>query len=46
VARTIADLAGRESIAVSDLAEAVSYRYLENAREGSLFKEVCRGAGI
>lgn len=46
VARTIADLAGKERVTVADLAEAVQYRSLENTRDGLMVGEVCRGAGI
>lgn len=40
VARTIADLAGRERVAVSDLAEAVQYRGLERIRGHHVLQEV------
>ncbi|MDD3719198.1 MAG: YifB family Mg chelatase-like AAA ATPase [Actinomycetota bacterium] len=46
VARTIADLAGRERIKVADLAEAVQYRSLERLWGTSLLTEVGYGRGL
>jgi len=46
VARTIADLAGRERVAVADLAEAVQYRSLERLWGSSRMGEVDYGGGI
>ncbi len=46
VARTIADLAGREGVGVADLAEAVQYRSLERLWGSSLGREVSCGRGI
>jgi len=46
VARTIADLAGRERVSVADLAEAVQYRSLERLWGSSLLREVGCGGGL
>jgi magnesium chelatase family protein len=46
VARTIADLAGRERVTVADLAEAVQYRSLERLRSAWAMEEVVHGKGI
>jgi magnesium chelatase family protein len=46
VARTIADLAGRDGISVADLAEAVQYRSFERLRASSSLKEVVYGGSI
>ncbi len=46
VARTIADLAGRERVKVADLAEAVQYRSLERLWGSPVFREVGCGSGI
>lgn len=46
VARTIADLGGRERVRVADLAEAVQYRSLERLWGSSVLREVGCGSGI
>ena len=46
VARTIADLAGRERVTVADLAEAVQYRSLERLWGSSALREVGCGRGL
>lgn len=46
VARTIADLAGRERVSVRDLAEAVQYRSLEKLWGSSSLGEVGYGGGL
>jgi magnesium chelatase family protein len=46
VARTIADLAGRERVGVSDLAEAVQYRSLERLWGSTVLREVGCGRGV
>jgi magnesium chelatase family protein len=46
VARTIADLAGREEVRLADLAEAVQYRSLERMRSFSVLGEVNHGARL
>jgi magnesium chelatase family protein len=46
VARTIADLAGRERVTVADLAEAVQYRSLERLWGSSVLREVGCGRGL
>jgi magnesium chelatase family protein len=46
VARTIADLDGRERVKVADLAEAVQYRSLERLWRSTVFKEVGYGGGL
>ncbi len=46
VARTIADLAGREKVGVADLAEAVQYRSLERMWGSMFMQEVGHGAGL
>ncbi|NPV60955.1 MAG: YifB family Mg chelatase-like AAA ATPase [Actinobacteria bacterium] len=46
VARTIADLAGRDRVCVSDLAEAVQYRTLERLWGSYVAREVQVGSGI
>ncbi|MBC7229168.1 MAG: YifB family Mg chelatase-like AAA ATPase [Actinobacteria bacterium] len=46
VARTIADLAGRDRVGVSDLAEAVQYRTLERLWGSFMAGEVRVGSGI
>ena len=46
VARTIADLAGRDKVSVSDLAEAVQYRSLEKLWGSSALGEVGYGGSL
>lgn len=46
VARTIADLSGRERVNVADLAEAVQYRSLDRIWGSMALQEVRRGSGI
>ena len=46
VARTIADLAGRERVNVADLAEAVQYRSLERLQGAWALEEVGHGKGL
>jgi len=46
VARTIADLAGREEVGVADLAEAVQYRSFDRLRGGAMMTEVTYGGSI
>ncbi len=46
VARTIADLAGREKVTVADLAEAVQYRSLERMWGSAVVREVGCGHGV
>ncbi|MBN2025257.1 MAG: YifB family Mg chelatase-like AAA ATPase [Actinobacteria bacterium] len=46
VARTIADMAGRDRVNVADLAEAVQYRSLERLWGTSLGREVGCGRGL